>query len=65
MDTHKQDRLDAPEQINILAVDDEPSLLRVLKDIFEASSMVMIPAMSAEEAYEKIKTCSPHLIILD
>lgn len=54
-----------PAKIHILAVDDEPSLLRILKDILGSSSMVLIPATSAQEAYQKLSEKKPHLILLD
>ena len=52
------------ENITILAVDDEPSLLRIIEDILETGDMMMIPAMTAEEAYRQLETgvrpsCAP------
>lgn len=66
MDIHKFDGKDAQNQdIHILVVDDERSLLDVLTNILETSSMVVIPAQTAQEAYQKLKEHTPHLILLD
>ena len=59
-----QDR-ELPKTVKILAVDDEPSLLRILHDILESNSMVIIPAGSAKEAYCKLRENQPNLILLD
>lgn len=67
MDMHEQVLPGSQSPILILAVDDEPSVLRILKDILETNDMMLIAATSAEEAYEKLKQHSPSLklILLD
>lgn len=65
MDVQEQGTITEKEHITILAIDDEPSLLRIIEDILETGRMMMIPAMSAEEAYRKLEKHSPNLILLD
>lgn len=51
-------------EYTILAVDDEPDILRMLKDLFTARGYGVLPAASGEEALE-LCARSPDLILLD
>jgi DNA-binding response OmpR family regulator len=55
----------ADNTIVILAIDDEPSLLRILKDILATNNMVLISARSADEAYQRLRDKKPALVLLD
>lgn len=49
----------------ILVVDDEKVVIEVLKDMLKKRNYEVHTAFSGGDALEKVKTCSPDLIILD
>ena len=49
----------------ILLVDDEPELLRTLKDFLEVRGCPAVTAASGEEAVDLLKRCAPTLVLLD
>lgn len=49
----------------ILVVDDEPDIIRIVKDVLESEQFNVIVAKNASEAFRKIKDSIPDLIILD
>lgn len=49
----------------ILIVDDEPDIVRVVKDLLEGENYTVSTAKNAADAFKKIKDSKPHLIILD
>ena len=49
----------------ILVVDDEENILELVKDILEAENYAVLTAHTSDEAFEKIRTSKPDLIILD
>ncbi len=49
----------------ILIVEDEPALLRGLKDNFALEGYRVETAVDGEQAYESALTCKPDLIVLD
>jgi two-component system alkaline phosphatase synthesis response regulator PhoP len=52
-------------QPRILAVDDEPRLLRLVTSILKAAGFATMTATTGEEALERTATQSPDLILLD
>lgn len=48
-----------------MVVDDEPSLVELLKGIFENEKYKVITAYNGREALEKLKHAKPDLILLD
>jgi len=52
-------------QKNILIVDDEPYMVRVVKMTLEGKNFELRTATSGQEAIEKIKEQQPDLMILD
>ena len=50
---------------NILVVDDEPQIRRVLRSTLSARGYVIIDAKSGEEALERVRKEPPDLILLD
>jgi DNA-binding response OmpR family regulator len=49
----------------ILLVDDEPDILTLYKKILERGGYEVSTAQSGSEAFEKMVTFKPHLVILD
>lgn len=49
----------------IMIVDDEESLIELVKALLEVENYEVITAMSGEECLEKLKTEKPDLILLD
>lgn len=49
----------------IMVVDDEESLLELLRAVLEASNYQVITAQSGEECLKKLKTVKPDLVLLD
>ncbi len=49
----------------ILLVDDEPELLRTLKDFLEIRGCPVVTAASGEEAIDRLTRCAPTLVLLD
>lgn len=49
----------------IMIVDDEESLVELVKAVLEQEGFEVIPAMNGGEALEKLKTAKPDLILLD
>ena len=49
----------------IMVVDDEESLIELVRAILENEGYEVISAMNGEEALEKLKTVKPDLILLD
>jgi len=49
----------------ILAVDDEPTNLKLLEAVLVPRGYIVEMALSGQEALEKIKTLRPHLVLLD
>jgi len=49
----------------ILVVDDEPDLVRIVKDVLEGEGYVVSAAKHAQEAFKKLKDTKPDLLILD
>lgn len=49
----------------IMVVDDEESLIELVKAILEQENYEVIKAMSGEECLKKLKTVKPDLILLD
>ena len=49
----------------IMIVDDEESLIELVRAILEGEGYEVISAMNGEEALEKLKTVKPDLILLD
>lgn len=49
----------------ILIVDDEPDILRVVKDLLEGENYSVATAKNASEAFKRIKDSKPQLIVLD
>ena len=49
----------------IMAVDDEESILELIKAVLEAENYEVITASSGDECLEKLKTVKPDLILLD
>ncbi len=49
----------------IMIVDDEESLVELVKALMEQENYEVIPAMSGKECLEKLKTVKPDLILLD
>lgn len=49
----------------IMIVDDEESLIELVKAIMEQEGYEVIVAMNGEEALEKLKSVKPDLILLD
>ena len=54
-----------PQAKRVMVVDDDPSLLAVLKFLLKSKGLEVITAVSAEEALDKLGESLPHLIILD
>lgn len=54
-----------PKRSTILAVDDEPHVLRLLKANLESSGYKVLTAQNGEEAVEAVARESPDLVILD
>ena len=52
-------------QKKILLVDDDPSILRILGDIFTDEGYTVVAATDGESGIEKVKEYNPNLIILD
>jgi CheY-like chemotaxis protein len=50
---------------DVMVVDDNPDVVRVVKGILEASGHDVIGASGGEEALERLKYIRPHLILLD
>ena len=55
----------APERARILAVDDEPQILRYVKNTLSEAGYIPIVAVDPEEAEHLIEVEEPHLILLD
>ncbi len=51
--------------IQVLAVDDEPINLQVVVNHLELSGIRVATALSAKEAFEKIKTLQPEIVLMD
>ncbi|MCP4752363.1 MAG: response regulator, partial [Proteobacteria bacterium] len=51
--------------VKIMAVDDEPINLQVIKNFFSLSGVEVYPILSGYEALEKIQDVQPDLILLD
>jgi CheY-like chemotaxis protein len=49
----------------VMVVDDEDSLLELLRAVLEASEYKVITAQSGEECLKKLKTVRPDLVLLD
>lgn len=49
----------------VLVVDDEPDILKVMKDMLESEDFKTTTAKNATEAFKKVKDFQPDLIILD
>jgi CheY-like chemotaxis protein len=49
----------------IMVVDDEESLIELVKAVLEQEGYEIITAMDGEEALDKLKTMRPDLILLD
>ncbi|MBN1424077.1 PAS domain S-box protein [Candidatus Fermentibacteria bacterium] len=49
----------------ILVVDDDPALLRATSAVLASAGHTVHEARSAAEALEKVKTCSPDLVLVD
>lgn len=49
----------------IMAVDDEESILELIRAVLEAENYEVITAGSGDECLEKLKTVKPDLILLD
>ncbi|MBD3271843.1 MAG: response regulator [Elusimicrobia bacterium] len=49
----------------ILVVDDEPDILRVVKDVLESEHYTVKSAKNASEAFRRIKEFTPDLVVLD
>ncbi|MCD6590868.1 MAG: response regulator [Candidatus Aenigmarchaeota archaeon] len=49
----------------VMVVDDEESLIELVKAVLEEEGYRVITAMNGEEALEKLKTVKPDLILLD
>jgi CheY-like chemotaxis protein len=52
-------------QKKIMAVDDEPSLIKLLTAILENEGYEVIPAYDGKDALKKLKKVKPDLILLD
>jgi DNA-binding response OmpR family regulator len=60
------ERVPAVEEIQtILAVDDEPEILRVMQGLLEARKYRVVTARSGREALAKVRETMPDLVILD
>jgi CheY-like chemotaxis protein len=55
----------ADGRMNILVVDDEPFMLRLIQLILERGGYTMIPAASGDEAIERVRRERPDLVIMD
>jgi DNA-binding response OmpR family regulator len=53
------------EHAKILLVDDDPAVLRAIRDILESRDYQVVTARDGEEALEKLKEENPDLMILD
>ena len=49
----------------IMIVDDEPSITKVVSDVFTQEDYEVVIASSGEEALEKLKKTKPNLILID
>ena len=49
----------------MMVVDDEPMIVKVVKDIFKEEGYKVITALSGQECLEKLKKTSVDLILLD
>lgn len=49
----------------IMIVDDEPFVIRMLKDKFENAGLTVVSAANGREAVDLARTEKPHLIIID
>jgi len=54
-----------PEQITILAVDDQPQNLRLLDAVLAPRGYQIVTASSGEQALEKLRQAVPDLVLLD
>jgi len=59
------ERLPDLSGINVLAVDDEPDALRLLKEILEAAGAEVTTTSSGAAALEKIQAVKPHVLVAD
>ena len=53
------------EKTKILIIEDDPDILRILKDQFELDGYEVETASNGVEGLEKFKTFNPHIVILD
>ncbi len=49
----------------ILVVDDEPTIVNIIEDLLQSSGFETLPAGSAAEAEQAMKSSRPDLILLD
>ncbi len=54
-----------PAKKTIMVVDDEPSLIELVKAILEAEGYSVVSASSGKECLEKLKKTKPDLILMD
>ena len=54
-----------PDQITILAVDDQPQNLRLLDAVLSPRGYQVVTATSGEQAMEKLSEAVPDLVLLD
>ena len=54
-----------PDQITILAVDDQPQNLRLLDAVLAPRGYRLVTASSGEQALEKLSEAVPDLVLLD
>ena len=52
-------------QVTVLAVDDEPDALALIRAVLEAQHAHVVTASSAEEALRAIETTRPHVLLAD
>src|SRR5215203_3006412 len=54
-----------PEEITILAVDDQPQNLRLLEAVLAPRGYRLVTASSGEQAMEQLSQADPDLVLLD
>ncbi len=57
--------LRATQQPAVLAVDDDPGILRLVEHILRNEPLRLSTASTAKEAWHILKTCTPDLVLLD
>ena len=62
---HQLEKLGDLTSVRVMAVDDEPDALRLLKDVLEAAGAEVATATSAADALDAIATFEPDVLVAD